>query len=59
MDIFFGHLEYFTDIWDILRPFRTFLCTPIGRWFSLANYFKIAEVVKIFWLLFSAVKVTH
>jgi hypothetical protein len=23
-DIFYGHLEYFTDIWDILWPFDTF-----------------------------------
>jgi hypothetical protein len=24
VDIFYGHFEYFTDIWDILRPFGTF-----------------------------------
>jgi hypothetical protein len=23
IDIFYGHLEYFTDIWDIVRPFGT------------------------------------
>jgi hypothetical protein len=25
MDIFYGHLEYFTDIWDILWSFGTFV----------------------------------
>jgi hypothetical protein len=25
VDIFYGHLEYFTDIRDILRPFGTFV----------------------------------
>jgi hypothetical protein len=24
VDIFYGHLEHFTDIWDILLPFCTF-----------------------------------
>jgi hypothetical protein len=24
VDIFYGHLEYFKDIWEILRPFGTF-----------------------------------
>jgi hypothetical protein len=24
VDIFYGHLEYFMDIWDILWPFVTF-----------------------------------
>jgi hypothetical protein len=24
VDIFYEHLEYFTDIWDILRPIGTF-----------------------------------
>jgi hypothetical protein len=24
IDIFYGHLEYFMDIWDILWPFGTF-----------------------------------
>jgi hypothetical protein len=24
MEIFYGHLQYFTDIWDILWPFGTF-----------------------------------
>jgi hypothetical protein len=24
-DIFYGHLEYFIDIWDILYPFVTFV----------------------------------
>jgi hypothetical protein len=25
VDIFYGHLEYFTGTWDILRPFGTFM----------------------------------
>jgi hypothetical protein len=24
VDIFYGHLEYFMNIWDILQPFGTF-----------------------------------
>jgi hypothetical protein len=24
VDVFEGHLEYFTDVWDILCPFGTF-----------------------------------
>jgi hypothetical protein len=24
VDIFYGHFEYFTDIWDVLWPFGTF-----------------------------------
>jgi hypothetical protein len=27
VDIFYGHLKYFTDIWDILGPFGTFVCS--------------------------------
>jgi hypothetical protein len=28
MNVFYGHLEYFTDTWDILLPFGTF-CAPL------------------------------
>jgi hypothetical protein len=30
-DIFYGHLEYLTDIWDILWPFGTFFPVLVSR----------------------------
>jgi hypothetical protein len=30
--IFYGHFEYFTDIWDILRPFGT-ICVHLVHFF--------------------------
>jgi hypothetical protein len=53
VDIFYGHLKYFADIWYILRPFGTF-CVPLVHifrfwyhvprtiwqpWRSLAGFF--------------------
>jgi hypothetical protein len=32
VDIFYGHLEYCTDVWDILWPFATF-CVALGTLF--------------------------
>jgi hypothetical protein len=33
VDTFYGHLEYFTDIWDILGPFGTF-CDNLVHFFQ-------------------------
>jgi hypothetical protein len=33
IDIFYGHLEYFMDIWDILWPFGTF-CVHLVHFFQ-------------------------
>jgi hypothetical protein len=33
VDTFYGHLEYFMDIWDILSPFVTF-CVHLVHFFS-------------------------
>jgi hypothetical protein len=30
VDIFYGHLEYFMAIWDILWPFGTFCLATLG-----------------------------
>jgi hypothetical protein len=35
VDIFYGHLEYFTDIWDIIWPFGTFF--PVWVIFAKKN----------------------
>jgi hypothetical protein len=32
--IFYGHLEYFTDSWDILGPFDTF-CVRLVQFFTV------------------------
>jgi hypothetical protein len=34
IDQFYGHLEYFMEIWDILRPFGTFCIHLLHTFFS-------------------------
>jgi hypothetical protein len=39
VDIFYGHLEYFTDIWDILLSFGTF-CVHLVHFYGLGNIYQ-------------------
>jgi hypothetical protein len=41
VEVVYGHLEYFTDIWDILEPFGTFcvyLVHFVFIWYILCSF---------------------
>jgi hypothetical protein len=39
VDIFYGHLEYLTDVWDILSSFGTF-CVHLVHFSGLGNIYR-------------------
>jgi hypothetical protein len=45
VDIFYGHLGYFTDIWDILWPFDTF-CVPLVHFVRFCTKKNLATLLE-------------